>query len=245
MPPARRPKTTKPKMDTTDRPRRLKKGAKGKSAAPKAKASKVRATAKPTSSSGAKYSLEQALGSQVREFRKRLGATVHDLAKQAEMSSGMLSKIENGQTSPSLGTLQRLSKALNIPVTTFFRKYEEQRDATHLRAGAGLKIERRGTRSGHHYRLLGSSMRKNVSLEPYIVYLTKRSEVFPIFQHSGLEFIYMLEGEMDYHHNGATYNLRSGDSLFFETDAPHGPEKLVTVPIRFICTIANSPFSEE
>ena len=83
-------------------------------------------------------SLEVSIGHQVREFRTKLNMTVSDLAKQAELSAGMLSKIENGMTSPSLSTLQSLSRALNVPVTAFFRKFEEQRDATFVKSGEGL-----------------------------------------------------------------------------------------------------------
>ena len=183
--------------------------------------------------------LEASIGLQVRNFRKRLGITVTELAHQADLSSGMLSKIENGMTSPSLATLRSLSEALNVPVTALFRQFEEQRDATFVKAGEGLRIDRRGTRSGHEYRLLGHSFSKDVAMEPYIVTLTEESEVFPLFQHVGNELIYLLEGEMDYQHGGTTYRLKSGDSLFFDADAPHGPHKLVKTPIRFVCAIAH------
>jgi len=99
--------------------------------------------------------LEVAIGREVRDFRKKLEMTVVDLAKAAGLSAGMLSKIENGVTSPSLATLQALSNALQVPVTAFFRRYEEIRAATMVKAGEGLKIERRGTRAGHQYELLG------------------------------------------------------------------------------------------
>lgn len=183
--------------------------------------------------------LEGSIGRQVRNFRKRLDMTVTELARQAGLSSGMLSKIENGVTSPSLATLQSLSEALNVPVTALFRQYEEQRDATFVRSGEGLKIDRRGTRSGHQYRLLGHSFSKDVTMEPYVVTLTEESEVFPLFQHQGNELIYMLEGEMDYQHGGASYRLAPGDSLFFDGNAPHGPQMLVKSPISFVCVIAH------
>ena len=183
--------------------------------------------------------LEGSIGRQVRNFRKQLDMTVAELAKQAELSSGMLSKIENGVTSPSLATLQSLSEALNVPVTALFRQYEEQRDATFVRSGEGLKIDRRGTRSGHEYSLLGHSFSKDVAMEPYVVTLTEESGVFPLFQHQGNELIYMLEGEMDYQHGGASYRLQPGDSLFFDGNAPHGPQELIKAPIRFVCVIAH------
>ena len=182
-------------------------------------------------------SLEVAIGREVRAFRLKLDMTVTELAKQAELSPGMLSKIENGVTSPSLATLRALSGALHVPVTSLFRKFEEERDATLVRAGEGLKIERRGTRAGHQYELLGHSVGKAIAVEPYLITLTAESDVFPVFQHDGIEFIYMLEGEVGYRHADKTYRLAPGDSLFFDADAPHGPEELDSLPIRFLSII--------
>ena len=181
--------------------------------------------------------LELAIGQQVRAFRNQLRMTVTEVAKQAGLSPGMLSKIENGNTSPSLATLHALSRALNVPVTSLFRKYEEPRDCSFVRAGEGLTIERQGTRAGHSYQLLGHTIGKQVSVEPFLVTLTEESEVFPLFQHSGVEFLYILEGEVLYRHASHTYRMNPGDSLFFDADAPHGPEELFKVPIRLLSVI--------
>jgi transcriptional regulator with XRE-family HTH domain len=181
--------------------------------------------------------LESAIGRQVREFRRQLDMTVVRVARLAGLSPGMLSKIENGMTSPSLATLNALAGALGVPVTSLFRKYDERRDATFVKADQGLNIERRGTRAGHQYQLLGHSVGQATSVEPYLITLTEKSEVFPLFQHSGIEFIYLLEGEVLYRHAGQTYRLGPGDSLFFDSDAPHGPEELLRLPIRFLSVI--------
>ena len=183
-------------------------------------------------------SLEVAIGREVREFRRKLDMTVVDLARQADLSAGMLSKIENGMTSPSLATLRALSHALQVPVTAFFRRYEEERHATFVPAGGGLTVERRGTRAGHQYQLLGHTLRKDLAVEPYLITLTAESDVFPLFQHGGVEFLYMLEGEVSYRHGDKTYTLTPGDSLFFDADAPHGPDELRKLPIRFLSVIA-------
>ncbi len=182
--------------------------------------------------------LEVAIGGEVRQFRRQQDMTVAELAKSAGVSTGMLSKIENGITSPSLSTLQALSKALQVPVTAFFRRFEDAREATFVKAGEGLKIERRGTRAGHQYELLGHSASKNVAAEPYLITLTEQSDVFPLFQHGGIEFIYMLEGEVNYRHGENTYALKPGDSLFFDADVPHGPDALIELPIRFLSVIS-------
>ncbi len=183
-------------------------------------------------------SLETAIGREVRAHRTKLGMTVTDAAKEAELSPGMLSKIENGLTSPSLSTLRRLAEALNIPVTALFRQYEEERDASFVPAGQGIEIERRGTRAGHQYRLLGHTVGAPISMEPYLITITDRSDVFPIFQHDGVEFIHVLEGEIDYRHGNRIYSMKAGDSLLFDADAPHGPEHLLKLPIRFLSIIS-------
>lgn len=184
--------------------------------------------------------LEVAIGREVHSFRTKLGITVADLASGAGLSNGMLSKIENGLISPSLTTLQSLSRALGVPVTAFFRRFEEKRDAVFVKAGEGLAIERRGTRNGHQYHLLGhtSDRSSRIVVEPYMITLTAESDVFPLFQHAGLEFLYMLEGEVVYRHADKLYRMLPGDSLFFDADAPHGPEELRGLPIRFLSIIS-------
>jgi quercetin dioxygenase-like cupin family protein len=81
-------------------------------------------------------------------------------------------------------------------------------------------------------------------VEPYLITLTEESEVFPIFQHAGLEFIYVLEGEMLYRHGNKLYPLKAGDSLFFDAEAPHGPEELRKLPIRMLSIMSYSRGSE-
>ena len=78
----------------------------------------------------AENALEKAIGRQVKRYRKKLALTITDMCARTGLSAGMLSKIENGNTSPSLATLRSLSTALNVPVTALFREFEEQRDST-------------------------------------------------------------------------------------------------------------------
>ena len=184
--------------------------------------------------------LEAAIGREVRAFRRQQGLTVADLAHITGLSIGMLSKIENGITSPSLTTLQVLSHAFSVPVTAFFKSYEERREVQHVKAGDHVEIERRGTRAGHQYNLLGhiGSNSSGVVVEPYLITLTTESDVFPTFQHEGLEMLYMLEGEVTYRHGDQLFHLKPGDSLFFDADARHGPEVLNVLPARYLSVIA-------
>jgi transcriptional regulator with XRE-family HTH domain len=184
--------------------------------------------------------LEMAIGREVRSFRRQQGMTVAELAAATGLSIGMLSKIENGITSPSLTTLQILSHALRTPVTSFLRRFEERREVQHVRAGEAVETKRAGTRAGHQYNLLGhiGSNSSGVVVEPYMITLTEASDVFPTFQHDGIEVLYMLEGEVEYRHGDQLFHLKPGDSLFFDADARHGPEVLVKLPARFLSIIS-------
>lgn len=184
--------------------------------------------------------LEVAIGREVRNYRRQQETTVAELSGMTGISIGMLSKIENGNTSPSLTTLQALANALSVPLTSFFRRFEETRQAVHTPAGEGVEIDRDGTRANHHYTLLGhiGSNASGVVVEPYLITLTEESDVFPTFQHGGIETIYMLEGKVDYRHGDAVHSLHPGDTLFFDADAPHGPERLIELPARYLSIIS-------
>jgi transcriptional regulator with XRE-family HTH domain len=184
--------------------------------------------------------LEVAIGREVRAYRRKQEITVAELSANTGLSIGMLSKIENGNTSPSLTTLQTLANALSIPLTAFFKGFEETRMAVHTKAGEGVEIDRAGTRANHQYNLLGhiGSNASGVNVEPYLITLSTEADVFPTFQHAGIETIYMLEGEVDYRHGEHVFRLKPGDTLFFDADAPHGPEVLVKLPARYLSIIS-------
>lgn len=181
--------------------------------------------------------LEVSIGRRVRLLRQRLQLTATDLAAQAGLSPGMLSKIENGGTSPSLSTLRSLAEALNVPMTSFFADFEERRDCSYVQAGQGLRIERRGTKAGHHYELLGHSLSGDIVIEPYLITLSEDASSYTQFQHDGMEFIFMLSGKVIYRHADKLYPMTRGDALFFDAGALHGPEELVETPMTYLSII--------
>ena len=178
-----------------------------------------------------------AIGAQIRILRKRMEITGADLAARAGLSAGMLSKIENGSVSASLESLESLAQALGVPLTSLFASYEERRDCSFVPARQGLTIERRGTKAGHQYQLLGASISGDLVVEPYLITLSREAEPYPAFQHAGIEFIFMLTGAVTYRHADKTYPLRPGDALMFDSAAQHGPEVLDRLPSTYLSII--------
>jgi quercetin dioxygenase-like cupin family protein len=118
-----------------------------------------------------------------------------------------------------------------------FAASEERRDCSFVRAKQGVVIERRGTKVGHVYQLLGHVNGDDVVVEPYLITLKEEAEAYTEFQHAGTEFIYMLSGEVLYRHGSMSYRLRPGDSILFDSGALHGPEVLVKRPMTYLSII--------
>jgi transcriptional regulator with XRE-family HTH domain len=177
--------------------------------------------------------VERVLAARLRELRARGGWSMTRLAEETGLSKGMLSKIEHGRSAPSLSTLARLATALDVPLTAFFRGLEEETDVLHVKAGQGLELSPR-SRPGHRYQLLGATRGPHQMMEPVMVTLLERTEVFPLYQHAGSEFLFMVSGEMEYGVGNADYLLQPGDSLQFDGEAAHGPRRLITMPVQFL-----------
>jgi transcriptional regulator with XRE-family HTH domain len=155
-------------------------------------------------------SLDRHLGQRVREFRQRNRLTIADIAHLAELSPGMLSKIENGQATASLDSLVRIANALGVAVGALFKGYGAPGGSARLiKAGEGMEVVRRGTAKGHTYHLLSYDQGPRKRFEPFLISMDDASEVFPTFEHDGT--------------------------------VPHGPERILEVPIRFLTVIVYDP----
>jgi len=186
-------------------------------------------------SSSQKIKLDLYLGAAIRRERMLQGLKIADVAGLAGISKGMLSRIENAQVSTSLDTLQRLCDSLGLHLSNLFKDFDRpEGGAQHIKSGEGHEVVRRGTERGHTYHLLSYQQGPHKDIEPFLVSMDDASEVFPTFSHPGTEFIYMLKGKLEYRHGNNTYILEPGDSLTFDAEIPHGPEKLAEVPIDLL-----------
>ena len=185
--------------------------------------------------------LDRHIGATAHALRLQRRLTIADLARQAGLSPGMLSKIENSQVSPSLDSLWALSRALGVEIAELMSGFEStDGEAQFVPKQGGLEVVRRGTKKGHTYHLLYANRGPHKPFEPFLVTLTDASEVFPAFKHEGLEFLHILEGRIEYRHGSQTFMLGPGDSLTFEGKVPHGPEALVKLPIVMLSVIVYS-----
>lgn len=187
---------------------------------------------------GGEPNLDRALGFAVRHERLRQGLTIAQLSKRTGLSTGMLSKIQNGQASMSLDSLSRVAAALGVSMSNLLKAFETRTGgAQHIKRDSAMEVVRRGTKRGHTYHLLAYDQGPRKFYEPFLISMDDESEVFPTFEHPGTEFIYMLQGKIEYRHGKYSYVLEAGDSLSFNGNISHGPERLIKLPIRFLSII--------
>ena len=185
-----------------------------------------------------KFDLDQYIGMKVKKTRLLEGLKIADVARISGISQGMVSKIENAQVSTSLDTLSRLCMSIGLPLSKLFSDYDRpEGDAQFTKSGEGLEVVRRGTDKGHTYQLLSYQRGGKKNVEPFLITMDDLAEVFPTFSHPGEEFIYLLKGKLHYRHGNHIYEMEPGDSLTFDAEIPHGPEKLNEVPIQLLSII--------
>ena len=203
---------------------------------PKKNASRKKKTARPRDTDGAKLGLQ--VGKSVRRLRSAHGLTLGEVAGRAGISRAMLSRLETGDVMPSLETLAALTTALGVSLSQLLQGFAGDANPAQLvRRGEGLEVVRRGTKRGHTYHLLAADRGPRKVFEPFLVTLNDKSEVFPGFEHPGVEFIYVLDGSLTYRYGDESYSLKPGDALTFAGHVPHGPETLVRLPIRLLSVI--------
>jgi len=183
-------------------------------------------------------SLEKCIGNAVKGLRLRQQLTISQVSELADISVGMLSKIENGQISPGLDTLSRLAKALGSTMAMLFRSYDVPAGGAHLvKSGDGTPFLRHGIRPGHSFQQLSYDQGPTKAFDAFLVTIDQPSEDLPAIEHPGIELIYVLEGIMEYRCGQELYVLEPGDTLTLKGEVMHGFERLVQLPIRFLCTI--------
>jgi hypothetical protein len=128
-----------------------------------------------------------------------------------------------------------IAQALGVSLSTLFRNFDvPQGGAQLVKKGAGMEVVRKGTKRGHTYHLLAYDQGPRKLFEPFLITMEDEAERFPVFQHPGTEFIHMLKGVIEYRHGQQTYILHPGDTLTFQGEVPHGPERLIKTPIQFL-----------
>lgn len=171
-----------------------------------------------------------AVGKRLREYRKKNGLSIKELAEKSDLALNTLSLIENDKSSPSVSTLEHLAKALNIPLAVFFEPVREKLDLVYTKSTSrrsmsldGILVEDCGLKLDDH------------SIQPLVVTLAPGKGCGQaVIRHSGYEFVYCLSGHLNYDIDGRGISLKAGDSLAFNAERPHQWCNPTEVPATYL-----------
>lgn len=167
--------------------------------------------------------IEVAVGRTLNRLRLERGLTVTALSAEAAVSQAMISRIENGQVSPSLATLSALADALSVPVMALLAQDDKTADVHFTRAGDGLASRRITPNHQHAYLLLGKHGGPGMNFQSARIRIERdNAGTLPSYQHDGFVFLYVLSGAATYRCGPEQFELRAGDTLSFDAKLPHG-----------------------
>lgn len=179
-------------------------------------------------------SLDCVVGLAVKMHRSLLHLTLAELSHRSGVSSAMISKIERGQVSASLATLEALASGIGVPLVSFFAETIGRTDVSFVPNGEGITVQRLGDGFGHIYKMIGRARANHVGLESFLVTLERPLQKRPLYQHRGVEFIHVTFGKMVYRCGESAIEMSAGDSLSYDSSTPHGAAELLTDTVTFI-----------
>jgi transcriptional regulator with XRE-family HTH domain len=178
---------------------------------------------------------EPNVGMRLRSLRHEQGLSLRALAQRCGLSINAISQIERGENSPTVSSLHRLATALNVPITDFFQ--EEARQTTvFVKRDLGLRAQSKGV----VMESLGVGL-FNQQLEPFRMTIEPEvGDVNDPISHSGEEFVYCLDGEIEYSIGDRVFYLEPGDSLLFDATQQHAYRNPLGAPATILLIFQTS-----
>jgi len=181
------------------------------------------------------------IGKKVKELRQKNRYTLQDLATRTGLSKPFLSQIENDHVVPPIATLLKLARALNVSMTYFFQDEEGSEKISITRQEERVVVERRP----HHdkgevnYIYVALETKKtNKSMNPFLVeFPVTSAEEMVFMSHEGEEFLYLIEGMVEFRTMDRVEILQAGDSIYFESDLSHSFRCVSDTPARALAVI--------
>ena len=186
--------------------------------------------------------IEDGIGASIKELRRQRGLSARQVAAHSGISAAMVSRIENGLVSPSIGTLSALALALEVPIVSLFREARsEHTDYTLVRHGEGLKSTRITDTHSHEYTNLALHARRDLRFQARHVTLLRDGGPPPNYIGHGVVFVHAQEGEAVYRYGQQQFTLRAGDSLSVDAELIHGFVEIITPQFVFLTVQAERP----
>ncbi|SFH67822.1 Cupin domain protein [Tindallia magadiensis] len=174
----------------------------------------------------------QEVSKKIREIRKERGLTLKELSERTGFSISFLSQVERETSSIAITSLKKIADSLHVPITTFFKAYDNEHFLVNKEDQKSFLIEGSST---EYIRLSGTFQDR--ALESLMVTLQPEEKHGHLFSHQGEEFLYVLEGAVVVTIDGDDYTVYAGDSIHYPSGKPHLWTNPLEEKTRFLCIL--------
>ena len=160
------------------------------------------------------------LGARIRELRAGGGLTLEELAERSEVSRAMLSKVERGETNPTLVIAAKIASALEVSLTSLLGVEEERRSVVVVPRGARRSFT--DPETGFERQLLSPPFEgRTVEFVRHVIPRGASSGNLPAYPRGVEKYLVVEQGAVEVTVDGEPFRLAEGDALYFEADVPH------------------------
>ena len=159
------------------------------------------------------------LGRQLKKIRKNKNLSLKQVAELSDVSTGLVSKIENYRTTPSLPVLLKIMQALEIDLSELNLSSSKEEKYILIRNDEGT-VEPREDSLGLEYTFLFSNKVSESNLRVYLIKVNSGVYREPIST-DAIELLYVISGKLNYGLKDEILSLNEGDLLFFDGSTPH------------------------
>lgn len=168
---------------------------------------------------GKETDLYNKIGNRIKSLRLLQNRTIRDLANGSDLSKSMISKIENNKTIPSIAALVKIASSLGVSVSDIL----EAEETLSAEFTSSEEFEENITRTDKGYCIFPfASKYHHKKMQPFLIKAKKGEVKEHELTHEGEEFVYVISGELEFKVGRKTYNLKKGESLYFNSLENHG-----------------------
>ena len=166
------------------------------------------------------------LGNKIRNLRKQRALTLQEISDLTGLSKPLLSQIENNLAAPPIATLIKISTALGVKISHFFRDHNMEDRIVVVKKNNRYSVKKlfhhkNESRIGYRWESLAYPM-VGKQMEPFVVEIEPMDEKDLLFNdHKGEEFHFILEGIVEFKSAEQLHLLEKGDSIYFDSSIPH------------------------
>jgi transcriptional regulator with XRE-family HTH domain len=176
------------------------------------------------------------IAERLKGLRDALELSIDDVAKVCNISPEKYIELESGTVDISVSILHRISRAYGVELTTLMFGDEPKMSSYFVtRKGKGISVERT---KAYKYQSLAAGFSKRKA-DPFMVTVHPNPDDEPIYQnsHAGQEYNYVISGRIQIQINGKDFILEEGDSIYFNSELPHGMKALDGKEVKFLAVI--------